>query len=28
MKQIRTAIQEDRLGDFKEEFFKKFGYTK
>ncbi len=28
MKQIRQAICEDRLLDFKEEFFKKFGYTK
>ncbi len=28
MHQIRQAIKEDRLGDFKEEFFKKFGYTK
>jgi queuine tRNA-ribosyltransferase len=28
MHQIREAIQEDRLGDFKEEFFLKFGYTK
>ena len=28
MAEIRLAIQEDRLLDFKEEFFKKFGYTK
>lgn len=28
MKQIREAIQEDRLGDFKKEFFLKFGYEK
>ncbi len=28
MKNIREAIKEDRLGDFKEEFFKKYGYTK
>lgn len=28
MKKIRTAIQEDRLLDFKNEFFKEFGYTK
>lgn len=27
MKDIRTAIQEDRLKDFQEEFFKKFGYA-
>ena len=26
MSQIRQAIQEDRLLDFKNEFFKKFGY--
>lgn len=25
MKQVRTAIKEDRLGDFKEEFFEKYG---
>ena len=28
MHDIRKAIQEDRLLDFKNEFFKKFGYTK
>ena len=28
MHQIRDAIKEDRLLDFKNEFFKKFGYTK
>ena len=28
MKNIREAIKEDRLLDFKEEFFKEFGYTK
>lgn len=28
MRQIRLAIQEDRLLDFKNEFFKEFGYTK
>lgn len=28
MAQIRQAIKEDRLLDFKNEFFKKFGYTK
>ena len=28
MAQVRQAIQEDRLLDFKNEFFKKFGYTK
>jgi len=28
MKNIRTAIQEDRLLDFKNEFFEEFGYTK
>ena len=28
MHQIRQAIKEDRLLDFKNEFFKKFGYTK
>ena len=28
MKQVRQAIMEDRLLDFKEEFFKAYGYTK
>ncbi len=28
MKQVREAIMEDRLLDFKEEFFKAYGYTK
>ena len=28
MSNIRKAIQEDRLGDFKNEFFKSFGYDK
>ena len=28
MADVRKAIQEDRLLDFKNEFFKKFGYTK
>lgn len=28
MRQIREAIKEDRLLDFKNEFFKKYGYTK
>lgn len=28
MSRIRTAIQEDRLLDFKEEFFREYGYTK
>jgi len=28
MHDIREAIQNDRLLDFKNEFFKKFGYTK
>lgn len=28
MRQIREAIKEDRLLDFKEEFFKQYGYTK
>jgi queuine tRNA-ribosyltransferase len=28
MHDIRKAIQEDRLLDFKNEFFKQFGYTK
>ncbi len=27
MKQIRQAIQEDRLGDFKTEFFEQYGYN-
>lgn len=26
MEQVRTAIEEDRLGDFRNEFFKKYGY--
>ena len=26
MENIRTAIEEDRLGDFKAEFYKKYGY--
>ena len=28
MKDIREAIKNDRLKDFKEEFFEKYGYTK
>ena len=28
MEQVRTAIKEDRLGDFKEEFFEKYGLNK
>jgi len=28
MEQVRQAIREDRLGDFKEEFFEKYGYNK
>ena len=28
MEQVREAIREDRLGDFKEEFFEKYGYNK
>ncbi len=28
MSQIRDAIKEDRLADFKEEFFKEYGFTK
>src|SRR5690625_6785059 len=28
MEQVRTAIKEDRLGDFKEEFFEKYGDRK
>lgn len=28
MEQVRTAIKEDRLGDFKEEFFEKYGFNK
>ena len=28
MKQVREAIMEDRLLDFKEEFFKAYGYKK
>ncbi|MGM9971964.1 MAG: tRNA guanosine(34) transglycosylase Tgt [Anaeroplasmataceae bacterium] len=28
MSQIRQAIKEDRLGDFKEAFFKEYGYSK
>ena len=27
MKQVRTAISEDRLGDFKEEFFEQYGFN-
>lgn len=27
MEQVRQAIREDRLGDFKEEFFEKYGYN-
>ena len=27
MKQVRTAIKEDRLGDFKEEFFEQYGFN-
>jgi queuine tRNA-ribosyltransferase len=26
MKNVRQAIMDDRLGDFKKEFFKKYGY--
>lgn len=28
MKQVRQAIREDRLGDFREEFFEQYGYNK
>lgn len=28
MEDVRQAIREDRLGDFKEEFFEKYGYNK
>ena len=28
MRQVRQAIREDRLGDFKEEFFEKYGFNK
>lgn len=28
MRQIRQAIREDRLGDFREEFFEKYGFNK
>ncbi len=28
MEQIRQAIREDRLGDFREQFFEKYGYNK
>ncbi|QUF64163.1 tRNA guanosine(34) transglycosylase Tgt [Bacillus atrophaeus] len=28
MKQVRQAIREDRLGDFREEFFERYGYNK
>ncbi|WLR49988.1 tRNA guanosine(34) transglycosylase Tgt [Bacillus tianshenii] len=28
MKQVREAIQEDRLGDFRDEFFEKYGFNK
>ncbi|MGM9951442.1 MAG: tRNA guanosine(34) transglycosylase Tgt [Lysinibacillus sp.] len=28
MENVRQAIREDRLGDFKEEFFEKYGYNK
>jgi len=28
MKQVRKAIREDRLGDFKEEFFEQYGFNK
>ncbi|MBM7620423.1 tRNA guanosine(34) transglycosylase Tgt [Sutcliffiella halmapala] len=28
MEQVRQAIREDRLGDFKEEFFEKYGFNK
>ena len=28
MEQIRQAIREDRLGDFREDFFEKYGYNK
>src|SRR5690625_3414674 len=28
MEQVRTAIKEDRLGDYKEEFFEKYGLNK
>ena len=28
MEQVRQAIREDRLGDFREEFFEKYGFNK
>ncbi len=28
MNQVRQAIREDRLGDFREEFFEQYGYNK
>ena len=28
MEQVRQAIREDRLGDFKEEFFEQYGFNK
>src|SRR5699024_5815006 len=28
MRQVREAIREDRLGDFREEFFEKYGFNK
>ncbi len=28
MEQVRQAIREDRLGDFREEFFERYGYNK
>ncbi|CAM5434428.1 Queuine tRNA-ribosyltransferase catalytic subunit 1 [Lysinibacillus sphaericus] len=28
MEQVREAIREDRLGDFREEFFEKYGFNR
>ena len=28
MEQVRQAIREDRLGDFREEFFEQYGFNK
>ena len=28
MEQVRQAIREDRLGDFREEFFEEYGFNK
>jgi queuine tRNA-ribosyltransferase len=28
MEQVRQAIREDRLGDFREEFFEAYGFNK